>query len=185
MPYFDCPYLRARWLTTTSAMLDALLAGDRRQEPVHLAVQLQSASRPRRGTPSASSRSRAGARRSRPRSAVGDHRRQPPRDERVLPILPPAADDVVAAARASRPSPGCRADRSAGRRPRSRSAGRARDAKPAAKAAVWPKLRRKRITRRRGSPACSRARICKALVRAAVVDDDDLVRAGPRRSASR
>ena len=30
-------------------------------------------------------------------------------------------------------------------------------AKPAAKAAVWPKLRRKRITRSRGSCACSAA----------------------------
>ena len=33
--------------------------------------------------------------------------------------------------------------------------------KPAANAAVWPKLRRKRITRSRGSTACSRARISK------------------------
>ena len=33
--------------------------------------------------------------------------------------------------------------------------------KPAANAAVCPKLRRKRMTRRRGSPACSRARISK------------------------
>ena len=33
--------------------------------------------------------------------------------------------------------------------------------KPAANAAVWPKLRRNRITRRCGSTACSRARISK------------------------
>ena len=54
-------------------------------------------------------------------------------------------------------------------------------AKPAENAAVWPKLRRKRMTRRCGSRACSRARIAKALVRAPVVDDDDFVGAAPRR----
>ena len=55
------------------------------------------------------------------------------------------------------------------RRPRAK-------ANPAANAAVWPKLRRNRMTRRCGSRDCSAASCVERVVRAAVVDDDDLVR---------
>ena len=62
-------------------------------------------------------------------------------------------------------------------------------AKPAAKPAVWPKLRRKRMTRSRASRACSAGQQLERLIRAAVVDHDDLVAAAEalerRRSAPR
>ena len=75
---------------------DANLAGNGWQEPVHLAVQLQ-----RLDDLRAEDLQRAAVvvqtHAGRPGDqAVRHHRRQPPRDERVLPVLAPAADDVLA-----------------------------------------------------------------------------------------
>ncbi len=53
-------------------------------------------------------------------------------------------------------------------------------AKPAANAAVCPKLRRNRITRTRGVRRLEPRQQLEPLVRAAVVDGDDLVRAPAR-----
>ena len=114
----------------------------------------------------------------RPRNQpVGNHRRQQPRNERVLPVLPPAADDVepaferVTMAGMSRGS-FCRSPSDV------TMSGPRAYANPAANAAVWPKLRRKRITRRRGSRPGSApgSRSCRPCFR---LDDDHFVGTAP------
>ncbi len=106
--------------------LDADLAGDRRQEPVHLAVEPQ-----RLDDFGAEHLQRAAVvvqrHAGRPRDQpVGDHRRHPPGDE-ACPSDPCASRRRCRCpARSAQPSRECRADRSAGRRRRSRPAGRAR-----------------------------------------------------------
>ena len=100
-PYLDVP-ARAR------AMVDhhlgdahALLAGDRRQEPVHLAVEAQ-----RLDDLRAEHLERAAVvvqrdARGHGDQPVGEHRRHAAGEERVLAVLAPAADDVEAARRSS------------------------------------------------------------------------------------
>ena len=64
-------------------------------------------------------------------------------DSGSLPLLAPAADHVVALRRAWPRGAGCPRDRSAGRRRRSPPPSPRAWSKPAEKAAVWPKLRRR------------------------------------------
>ena len=94
IPYFDRPCTPRAMVDDVLDDRDAELARDRRQEPVHLAVQLH-----RLHDLGAEHLQRAAvvvqldARRPRDQP-VRDHRRQPPVDERVLAVLPPARDDV-------------------------------------------------------------------------------------------
>ena len=156
----------------------AQLAGNRRQEPVHLAVQPQ-----RLDDLRAKHLQRAAvvvqlhARRPRD-DPVRHHRRQPARQERVLPVLPPAADDV-----------GALLDQLDQRRDVRgvvlQVAVRRHDQRPAR--VRKPGGERRRLTEIPPEPDHPHARVrawrsassAKAVVRAAVVDRDDLVGPAP------
>ena len=162
----------------------ALIAGDRRQEAVHLAVQTHAlhdlrAKDLQRAAVVVQVHARNGG-----DQTVGDHRRQPARDELVLSVLPPAARDVVAAL-----------DHLDHRRnvarivlqiavrgddePSARVIEAGRERRGLAEIAPQPDHPQMRIA------GLQLRQDLEALVRAPIVDDDELVRTAPARRAYR
>ncbi len=97
MPYFERAVPARPMVDHLFDDRDALLAGDRRQKPVHLAVQLQRlhdlGSEHFQRT-AVVVKLDAGRKRD---DRVGDHRGQAAIEERIFPVLSPARDDVGAA----------------------------------------------------------------------------------------
>ena len=127
--------------------------------------------------------------RRRSRSAIrrlASQRGQAPQHEAVLPVACASRRRCRSPARASRSERGMSAG-SFCRSPSSVTTTSPRAwSKPAASAAVWPKLRRKRITRTRGSRAPQLAACARRLPsRRAVVDEEDLASAARGRSSAR
>ena len=151
-PYLERPNRRGRWLTTTSVTRPPswlAIAGRYRCMPGLQLQRLDHLGAKHLQRAAVVVQADAGDEAEQP---VGDDRRHVAREEVVLPVLPPAAHDVVRRAPAPAAA-GCRRDRSAGRRPSVTMKRPRAWANPAANAAVWPKLRVNRITRTRGSRA--------------------------------